>query len=57
MEGYDTFMAQVAEVSLGNGAIRVHKVTVAADMGRHAQREPSGAHFLVRLTVAQSPCR
>lgn len=35
MEGYDTYMAQVAEVSLdGNGAVKVHKVTVAADLGR-----------------------
>jgi isoquinoline 1-oxidoreductase subunit beta len=34
MEGYDTYMAQVAEVSLVNGAVKVHKVTVAADLGR-----------------------
>jgi isoquinoline 1-oxidoreductase beta subunit len=34
MEGYDTYMAQVAEISLVDGAIRVHKVTVAADTGR-----------------------
>jgi isoquinoline 1-oxidoreductase subunit beta len=35
MEGYDTYMAQVAEISLDNdGAVRVHKVTVAADLGR-----------------------
>jgi isoquinoline 1-oxidoreductase subunit beta len=33
MEGYDTYMAQVAEVSIQNGEIRVHKVTVAADLG------------------------
>lgn len=34
MEGYDTYMAQVAEVSLNkDGSVRVHKVTVAADMG------------------------
>jgi isoquinoline 1-oxidoreductase beta subunit len=33
MEGYDTYMAQVAEVSLKDGEIVVHKVTVAADMG------------------------
>ena len=33
MEGYDTYMAQVAEVSVQNGEIRVHKVTVAADLG------------------------
>jgi isoquinoline 1-oxidoreductase subunit beta len=34
MEGYDTYMAQVAEVSVTNGEIKVHKVTVAADLGR-----------------------
>ncbi len=34
MEGYDTYMAQVAEVSLEGGAVKVHKVTVAADLGR-----------------------
>jgi len=34
MEGYDTYMAQVAEVSLdADGEVRVHKVTVAADLG------------------------
>jgi isoquinoline 1-oxidoreductase subunit beta len=34
MEGYDTYMAQVAEVSVNNGEVKVHKVTVAADLGR-----------------------
>lgn len=34
MEGYDTYMAQVAEISLKDGGIVVHKVTVAADVGR-----------------------
>lgn len=34
MEGYDTYMAQVAEVSINaDGSVRVHKVTVAADLG------------------------
>ncbi len=34
MEGYGTYMAQVAEVSLGDqGEVKVHRVTVAADMG------------------------
>lgn len=34
MEGYDTYMAQVAEVSLNNsGEVQVHRVTVAADLG------------------------
>jgi len=34
MEGYDTYMAQVAEISLEGGQIKVHRVTVAADLGR-----------------------
>ena len=34
MEGYDTFMAMVAEVSVNNGEVRVHRATVAADLGR-----------------------
>jgi isoquinoline 1-oxidoreductase subunit beta len=33
MEGYDTYMAQVAEISLKDGEIVIHKVTVAADVG------------------------
>jgi isoquinoline 1-oxidoreductase beta subunit len=35
MEGYDTYMAQVAEVSLNtDGSVKVHKVTVAVDAGQ-----------------------
>ena len=35
MEGYGTHLALVAEVSLvKEGAVRVHRVTVAADLGR-----------------------
>jgi isoquinoline 1-oxidoreductase subunit beta len=34
MEGYDTYMAQVAEISMDKGQVKVHKVTVAADLGR-----------------------
>ena len=35
MEGYDTYMAQVAEISMNSdGSVRVHKVTCAADLGR-----------------------
>ena len=33
MEGYDTYMAQVAEVSVVNGEIKVHRVVVAVDLG------------------------
>jgi isoquinoline 1-oxidoreductase subunit beta len=34
MEGYETYMAQVAEVSVHNGAVKVHRVVVAVDLGR-----------------------
>jgi isoquinoline 1-oxidoreductase beta subunit len=34
MEGYDTYMANVVEVSVVNGQIKVHRVVVAVDLGR-----------------------
>jgi isoquinoline 1-oxidoreductase subunit beta len=34
MEGYDTYMAQVAEISMQGGAPVVHRVVVVADLGR-----------------------
>jgi isoquinoline 1-oxidoreductase subunit beta len=34
MEGYGTYMAQIAEVSVNGGDIKVHKVTVVCDCGR-----------------------
>jgi len=34
MEGYETYMAQVVEASAPGGKIKVHKVTVAVDLGR-----------------------
>ncbi len=34
MEGYDTYMAMVAEISMVDGRIKVHKVTVASDAGQ-----------------------
>jgi len=34
MEGYDTYMAQVVEASIEKGAIKVHQVWVAVDLGR-----------------------
>jgi isoquinoline 1-oxidoreductase beta subunit len=34
MEGYETYMAQVAEVSVENRQIKVHRVVVAVDLGR-----------------------
>jgi isoquinoline 1-oxidoreductase beta subunit len=34
MEGYDTYMAQVAEISIKDNVPVVHRVTVVADLGR-----------------------
>jgi isoquinoline 1-oxidoreductase beta subunit len=34
LQGYDTSMAQVAEISMKDGVPTVHKVTVVADLGR-----------------------
>jgi isoquinoline 1-oxidoreductase beta subunit len=34
MEGYDTYMAQVAEVSVKNGRPVLHRVVIAVDLGR-----------------------
>jgi isoquinoline 1-oxidoreductase beta subunit len=33
MEGYGTYMAQVAEVSVRNGKLEIHKITCATDCG------------------------
>ncbi len=34
MEGYETYMAQIAEISVKDKQITVHKVTAVADLGR-----------------------
>ena len=39
MEGYGTYMAQVAEISISGGEVKVHKVTVACDPGRMVNPE------------------
>jgi len=39
MEGYGTYMAQVAEVSVSEGNVKVHKVWVASDQGRMVNPE------------------
>lgn len=39
MEGYGTYMAQVAEVSVKGGEVKVHKVTVACDCGQMVNPE------------------
>lgn len=33
MEGYGTYMAQVAEVSIEGGAVKIHRITCAVDCG------------------------
>jgi len=34
MEGYTTYLAQVAEISVDGGALKVHKITCAVDCGQ-----------------------
>jgi isoquinoline 1-oxidoreductase subunit beta len=34
MEGYDTYMAQVAQVSVDKGAVKLERVVIVADLGR-----------------------
>lgn len=34
MEGYDTYMAQVAEISITDGKVKVHRIVCAVDCGR-----------------------
>ena len=34
MEGYNTYMAQVAEVSVSNGNLKVHRISCVADCGQ-----------------------
>jgi isoquinoline 1-oxidoreductase beta subunit len=34
MEGYGTYMSLVAEISIDNGKVRVHKISGAADLGQ-----------------------
>jgi len=39
MEGYDTYMAQVAEISLEQGKVKVHRVVCAVDCGMVVNRD------------------
>ncbi|HEY0768228.1 MAG TPA: xanthine dehydrogenase family protein molybdopterin-binding subunit [Steroidobacteraceae bacterium] len=39
MEGYDTYMAQVAEISLDNGKVKVHRIVCAVDCGQVVNRD------------------
>jgi len=38
MSGYDTFMAQVAEVSMVNGKLKIHRIVCAVDCGQMVNR-------------------
>ncbi|HUR88905.1 MAG TPA: xanthine dehydrogenase family protein molybdopterin-binding subunit [Ramlibacter sp.] len=55
MEGYDTYMAEVAEVSLNSdGSVRVHKVTVAADVGRMVNPDTVEAQIMSSVIFGMS---
>ena len=60
MEGYGTYVAQVAEISIEKGAVRVHKVTCAVDCGTmvnpdivKAQVESSVAYGLSAVLLSK----
>jgi len=56
MEGYDTYMAQVAEISLnGDGSVRVHRVTVAADLGRMVNPDTVEAQIQSGIIFGMGP--
>jgi isoquinoline 1-oxidoreductase beta subunit len=54
MEGYDTFMAQVAEVSIRDGRPVVHKVTVVADLGRMVNPDTVQAQIMSSVIFGMS---
>jgi isoquinoline 1-oxidoreductase subunit beta len=60
MEGYGTYVAQVSEVSIDKGSVRVHRVTVAVDCGMmvnpdivKAQVESSVAYGLSAVLLSK----
>jgi len=56
MEGYDTYMAQVAEVSLAtDGSVKVHRVTVAADLGRMVNPDTVEAQIQSSIIFGMGP--
>ena len=54
MEGYDGMMAQVAEISLKDGHVKVHKVTVAADVGHIVNPETVEAQIKSSVAFGMS---
>jgi len=55
MEGYDTFMAQVAEISLVGGNVKVHRVTVAADLGHMVNPDTVEAQIQSGVVFGMGP--
>jgi isoquinoline 1-oxidoreductase beta subunit len=55
MEGYGTYMAQVAEISMVNGAVKVHRVTVAADLGRMVNPDTVEAQIQSSIAFGMGP--
>ena len=55
MEGYDTFMAQVAEISLVGGNVKVHRVTVAADLGHMVNPDTVEAQIQSSIVFGMGP--
>jgi isoquinoline 1-oxidoreductase beta subunit len=56
MEGYDTYMAQVAEVSLkADGSVKVHRVTVAADLGHMVNPDTVEAQIQSSIVFGMGP--
>ena len=56
MEGYDTYMAMVAEVSVTSGQVRVHKVTVVADLGQMVNPDIVEAQLQSSINYGLSAC-
>jgi len=56
MEGYDTYMAQVAEVGLNpDGSVRVYRVTVVADLGRMVNPDTVEAQIQSGVVFGMGP--
>jgi isoquinoline 1-oxidoreductase beta subunit len=56
MEGYDTYMAQVAEVGLNaDGSAKVYRVTVAADLGRMVNPDTVEAQIQSSVVFGMGP--
>ena len=54
MEGYDSYLALVAEISAHGGEIKVHKVTAVADVGRMVNPETVEAQLFSAVNFGMS---